>query len=79
MDQEQGTAADHTGGGLKGVGAIERALATMPLSPGVYRMLDARGDALYVGKAKSLRKRVYSYTQVARLNERLRRMVAETA
>ena len=61
------------------MGAIERALATMPLSPGVYRMLDARGDALYVGKAKSLRKRVYSYTQVARLNERLRRMVAETA
>ena len=61
------------------MGAIERALATMPLSPGVYRMLDARGDALYVGKAKSLRKRVYSYTQVARLNERLRRMVSETA
>ena len=50
----------------------------MPLSPGVYRMLDARGEALYVGKAKSLRKRVYSYTQVGRLNERLRRMVSET-
>lgn len=57
---------------------IERALATMPLSPGVYRMLDARGEALYVGKAKSLRKRVYSYTQFGRLNERLRRMVSET-
>ncbi len=77
MDQEQDgpAAAD----GAKGVGVIGRALATMPLSPGVYRMLDARGEALYVGKAKSLRKRVYSYTQVGRLNERLRRMVAETA
>ncbi len=64
--------------GPKGVSVIERALLTMPLSPGVYRMLDARGDALYVGKAKSLKKRVYSYTQFARLNERLRRMVSET-
>ena len=63
---------------LKGAAAIEQALQTMPLSPGVYRMLDARGEALYVGKAKSLRKRVYSYTQIGRLNERLRRMVSET-
>jgi excinuclease ABC subunit C len=63
---------------LKGVAAVEQALQTMPLSPGVYRMLDARGEALYVGKAKSLRKRVYSYTQIGRLNERLRRMVSET-
>jgi excinuclease ABC subunit C len=62
----------------KGVAVIEQALQTMPLSPGVYRMLDARGEALYVGKAKSLKKRVYSYTQVSRLNERLRRMVSET-
>ena len=50
----------------------------MPLSPGVYRMLDARGEALYVGKARALKKRVASYTQVARLPERLRRMVSET-
>jgi excinuclease ABC subunit C len=60
------------------VAAIEAALATMPLSPGVYRMLDAKGDALYVGKARSLRKRVAAYTQPARLPERLRRMVSET-
>ncbi len=61
-----------------GVGVIERALLTMPLSPGVYRMLDARGEALYVGKARALKKRVYSYTQISRLPERLRRMVSET-
>ena len=41
-------------------------------------MLDAKGDALYVGKARSLKKRVTAYTQLARLPERLRRMVAET-
>ena len=61
-----------------GVTVIERALLTMPLSPGVYRMLDDKGDALYVGKARSLKKRVASYTQVGRLSERLRRMVSET-
>jgi excinuclease ABC subunit C len=62
----------------RGVSVIERALETMPLSPGVYRMLAANGDALYVGKARSLRKRVTSYAQIARLPERLRRMVSET-
>ena len=66
------------GVGVAGVGVIERALLTMPLSPGVYRMLDAKGDALYVGKARSLKKRVTSYTQTSRLPERLRRMVSET-
>jgi len=65
-------------GEQKGVAVIDRALATMPLSPGVYRMLDARGEALYVGKARSLKKRVTSYTQTSRLPERLRRMVSET-
>jgi excinuclease ABC subunit C len=64
---------------MAGVEVIEAALQTMPLSPGVYRMLDASGDALYVGKARALRKRVTAYTQPARLPERLRRMVADTA
>ena len=41
-------------------------------------MLDEKGEALYVGKARSLRKRVTSYTQISRLPERLRRMVFET-
>jgi len=63
---------------MQGLAVIEAALATMPAQPGVYRMLDARGDALYVGKARSLKKRVVSYTQVSRLPERLRRMVFET-
>ena len=72
---------ERTGGeaGTIGAGVIAAALATLPESPGVYRMLDAKGGALYVGKAKSLRKRVAAYTQPARLPERLRRMVSETA
>jgi excinuclease ABC subunit C len=67
-------------GGLapKGVGVIETALETMPANPGVYRMLDAKGEALYVGKARNLQRRVTSYTQIGRLPERLRRMVSET-
>jgi len=61
-----------------GVGVIETALETMPASPGVYRMLDAKGEALYVGKARNLKKRVTSYTLLGRLPERLRRMVNDT-
>ncbi len=64
---------------LTGVAVIETALETMPPNPGVYRMMDAKGDALYVGKARNLRKRVASYTQLPRLPERLRRMVSDTA
>ena len=63
---------------LQGLAVLEAALPTLPTSPGVYRMLDEKGEALYVGKARSLRKRVTSYTQLARLPERLRRMVFET-
>ncbi|MBI0534528.1 excinuclease ABC subunit UvrC [Roseomonas sp. KE2513] len=63
---------------MEGRAVIETALATLPFSPGVYRMLDAKGDALYVGKARSLKKRVYAYTQVHKLPDRLKRMVFET-
>ncbi len=62
-----------------GISVIETVLATMPESPGVYRMLDEKGEALYVGKALNLKRRVTSYTQISRLPERLRRMVADTA
>ena len=61
-----------------GIAAIRNVLATLPTRPGVYRMHDARGDILYVGKARALRNRVTNYTQVERLPNRLRRMVALT-
>jgi len=78
MSASDATAPDMSSLPEKGVAVIEAALATMPANPGVYRMLDAKGDALYVGKARSLKRRVTSYTQIGRLPERLRRMVSET-
>ena len=62
-----------------GAAVIEAVVATLPTTPGVYRMLDARGEPLYVGKARSLKKRVANYVQVNRLDERLRCMVRDTA
>ena len=61
-----------------GVAAIRNVVKTLPTRPGVYRMQDARGDVLYVGKARALKNRVTNYTQVARLSKRLQRMVAQT-
>ena len=61
-----------------GVAAIRNVLKTLPVRPGVYRMQDARGDVLYVGKARALKNRVTNYTQVQRLSKRLQRMVAQT-
>ena len=61
-----------------GVAAIREVLKTLPARPGVYRMQDARGDVLYVGKARALKNRVTNYTQVAQLPKRLQRMVAQT-
>src|SRR3954452_1825205 len=62
----------------KGVAAIREVWKTLPKRPGVYRMQDARGDVLYVGKARALKSRVNNYTQVDRLPQRLQRMVAQT-
>ncbi|MEL6542119.1 MAG: hypothetical protein AAFQ34_12030, partial [Pseudomonadota bacterium] len=58
-----------------GVEAIRNTVATLKPTPGVYRMLDTRGDVLYVGKARSLKARVANYTQVNQLTTRLMRMV----
>ena len=61
-----------------GVAAIKAVVKTLPVRPGVYRMLDARGDVLYVGKARALKNRVTQYTQVARQPKRILRMVSQT-
>src|SRR5438067_153714 len=62
-----------------GVAVLRAALRNVPGGPGVYRMLDRRGDALYVGKARNLKSRIQNYTHPAGLSNRLRRMVAEPA
>jgi len=61
-----------------GLAAIREVVRTLKPRPGVYRMLDARGDVLYVGKARALRNRVANYTQIAALPARLQRMVSQT-
>lgn len=59
--------------------AIENAVRLAPTSPGVYRMLNAGSDVLYVGKAKNVRKRLSSYARVnAPMPARILRMIAAT-
>src|SRR5260221_5754661 len=80
MDQtEEETASHEKDTPLKGVPRIAAYLKTLRDAPGVYRMLDAKGDVLYVGKAKSLKKRVASYAKSGGLTERIARMVADTS
>lgn len=81
------------GGGLYGVGGQAEAahaarvgpeviasyLKTLSSGPGVYRMLDAAGEVIYVGKARNLKARVSNYTRVSGLPNRTLRMVASTA
>ncbi|MCZ6447796.1 MAG: excinuclease ABC subunit UvrC [Alphaproteobacteria bacterium] len=62
----------------QGAELIRAELATLPHRPGVYRMIDAKGNVLYVGKAKNLRKRVAAYRRPERLGARMARVVAAT-
>src|SRR5437660_301667 len=50
-----------------------------PSSPGVYRMIDAKGDVLYVGKAKNIRKRIIAYARPTGYDPRIERTIAATA
>ena len=61
-----------------GMRIIGEFVHTLPRKPGVYRMIAADGEVLYVGKARSLRSRVAAYTQPTRLETRLMRMVSYT-
>jgi len=61
-----------------GRAAIVRAVKLAPNGPGVYRMLAADGSVLYVGKAKSIKKRVLSYTRPVGHTNRIARMIAAT-
>ena len=76
--QEQKTVAGQSINLARGVEVIKANLATLPGKPGVYRMQDPNGDALYVGKARNLKKRVAAYTKPMRMPTRIQRMVAAT-
>src|SRR5487761_1039337 len=61
-----------------GRAAITRAVKHAPSSPGVYRLIDAQGDVLYVGKAKNIKKRVTAYTRPTGHDSRIVRMISGT-
>ena len=62
----------------RGLAYLKAEVRKLSGDPGVYRMLNGVGEALYVGKARNLARRVTSYTQPNRLSNRLMRMVSET-
>jgi len=62
-----------------GRAAIARSAKVAPSAPGVYRMIDAQGDVLYVGKAKNIKKRVTAYARPTGHDTRISRMIAATA
>jgi excinuclease ABC subunit C len=78
-EAEVGDGGEQEDGSLAaGRAAILRYAKTAPSQPGVYRMIDARGDVLYVGKAKNVRNRVRAYARPAGLDTRIERMIAAT-
>ncbi|MGB0922221.1 MAG: excinuclease ABC subunit UvrC [Alphaproteobacteria bacterium] len=64
---------------LRGAQAIDAALRAIPSNPGVYRMMDEKGDVLYVGKARNLHKRVSAYAQGRFHTQLIARMVPKVA
>ena len=78
---EHETAIDLAAGNPLAAGraTIVRYAKHAPKSPGVYRMIDANGDVLYVGKAKNIRKRIVAYARPVAYDSRIERMVAATA
>jgi excinuclease ABC subunit C len=62
-----------------GRAAILRYAKVAPSSPGVYRMIDTKGDVLYVGKAKNIRRRIIAYARPTGYDPRIERMIAATA
>ncbi|MBT9289196.1 excinuclease ABC subunit UvrC [Prosthecodimorpha staleyi] len=62
-----------------GAEVIADLVKRLPNEPGVYRMIDRKGDVLYVGKARNLKKRVSNYARGAGLSARILRMIRETS
>ncbi|MGE0008095.1 MAG: excinuclease ABC subunit UvrC [Parvibaculaceae bacterium] len=82
MDEPEGIAVDgaeEVVGEGPGPHIIRAHLKTLPNRPGVYRMFDAKGDVLYVGKARSLKNRVASYVRLGGHTNRIAAMISLTA
>ncbi|MGE0410191.1 MAG: excinuclease ABC subunit UvrC [Amphiplicatus sp.] len=70
---------DIQGAPVAGADLIADHVTRLPAKPGVYRMIAANGDVLYVGKAKNLKARVAAYAKSGGHSNRIMRMIAETA
>jgi excinuclease ABC subunit C len=79
LPDDVGLEIDATGSLGRGRDVIAEAARHAPSAPGVYRMIGAGGDVLYVGKAKNLKKRILAYARPTGLVTRIARMVAVTA
>jgi len=79
MSETDTTSPQDPAGALKGAARIAAYLKTLPDAPGCYRMINAKGEVLYVGKAASLKKRVSAYAKPAGHSYRIARMISETA
>src|SRR5581483_3090960 len=80
IEEERALDLTETPGTLAaGRAAILRHARHAPSRPGVYRMIDAKGDVLYVGKAKSIKKRITAYARPTGHDSRITRMIAATA
>jgi excinuclease ABC subunit C len=75
----QDDTAEHTEEAATGAEVIQAYLKTLDGSPGVYRMLNAKSEVLYVGKARNLRARVSNYARMSGHSGRIARMIHETA
>ncbi len=72
-------AAQPVAAGATGPDVIAAYLKVLPVSPGVYRMLDRAGNVIYVGKARNLRARVSNYARLGGHTNRIARMISATA
>ena len=79
MAEESDVDLEASGPLAAGRAALAHYAKLAPASPGVYRMLDAQGEVLYVGKAKSIRKRILSYTRPTGHDSRIERVIASTS
>lgn len=79
MQDDTNPSGDTPSPAIKGVDVIADQVKRLPMGPGVYRMIDENGEVLYVGKARSLKKRVTSYTRLQGQSNRIMRMIMATA